>query len=460
MCNKQYKYQRGRMIIPYYAYPEISKIQHILAARHVNPSLPIRIILNPDSGVGKSSNAIYVVAVKTLREASITVAGYINTNYSLRPIEEIIVEINTWKDWYRPDGIFLDAMGGSVEYYQKLTAYIKSIGLCFSIGNPGMDVPINYADAVDTVIVANISKEPILKDYSKWDNQLIPNTKIGMIVYGASPYPKEFIKEAKRFVGWLYVTEQGVSSDPWDSLSSYLGRLTYALKPSPVGTIVPFYIFPTNEAIQPLLDAKKRFPNVPIRVILNPESGPGEINDPIYINAAAKLKRVGISVLGYVSTKYAARKEEEVKSEIQKWMNWYQPDGIFLDEMGLDHSYYSSMTKFAKTHGIKYVVGNPGTHIDVSASEDVDNVVIFEDGHLPNFAQFNDWFALDNYQTKITMLNYNIPNLPKEYINEAAKHFGWIYMTQDGADENPWDNFSLYFLPFVEQLNELGAENR
>ena len=80
------------------------------------------------------------------------------------------------------------------------------------------------------------------------------------------------------------------------------------------GTLIPFYGYPTPAAIQPLLDAKAAHPNVPMRVILDPASGPGQTLDPVYATAIQTLRAAGIQTAGYVYTNYNARPIGNVKT--------------------------------------------------------------------------------------------------------------------------------------------------
>ena len=59
------------------------------------------------------------------------------------------------------------------------------------------------------------------------------------------------------------------------------------------GIMFPFYIYPTTENIQPLLDAKQQYPDLPLRVILNPDSGVGKKRNPYYVSAIKTLKAAG-----------------------------------------------------------------------------------------------------------------------------------------------------------------------
>jgi hypothetical protein len=345
-------------------------------------------------------------------------------------------------------------MGSNLSYYQQLTDVIKLLDMDFSIGNSGSIVDTSYADVVDTVVISITSSIPDITQFGSWIAADIPKSKIAILAYNTPSFPTAFVSQAKSFAGWLYVTDFGSVSDPWQSLSSYLSQLMFEVEPPIIGALVPFYIYPTIAALQPLINAKLAHPHVPFRVILNPNSGPGTAIDPVYTSAINKLKDVGIAVLGYVSTSYGNRSLTTVKKEINRWINWYHPDGIFLDEMSLNHAFYQNLTHYSKDRGAQYIVGNPGTNIDLSAADDVDNLIIFENSFLPNLDQFSDWYGIDSAH-KISILNYNIPNLPENYIREAAQHFGWIYVTDDGADGNPWDGLPSYFPEFIDLLDNM-----
>lgn len=441
------------ILIPFYIYPTEEAIQPLLDAKLSHPNVSMRVIMNPDSGVGTSIDPVYVSAITTLQAAGIQVAGYVYTNYDARLIADVTAEITLWQTWYNPDGIFLDAMGTSATYYGTATLFAKTLGMSFVVGNPGSNVNTSYTTEVDTVVIANNNTLPNLNNYANWKSAQLPKTDVGMLVYNISVFPLDWIYQAREFVGWFYVTDQG-GMDPWGALPTYFDQLMEALDTEHMGVILPFYIYPTTTAIQPLLDAKSNHPSVPLRVIMNPNSGPGNSKNTDYVNAIHQLQQAGISVLGYVHTSYGNRSQTTVKNEISKWVNWYHPDGIFLDEMGLNHTYYTSITSYAKGLGIQYVVGNPGTNINVSAGNDVDSVNIFEDSYLPTLSTFQNWYnAYSPYH--ISLLAYSITPMPTTFITDASQHFGWIYITDDGADGNPWDELATYFANLVALLDTL-----
>ena len=75
--------------------------------------------------------------------------------------------------------------------------------------------------------------------------------------------------------------------------------------------LVPLYVYPadvhTNPAYNRLMDLKRRYETVPMWVIVNPASGPGERVDANYTKAIDRLRGAGCVVLGYVTTSYGKR---------------------------------------------------------------------------------------------------------------------------------------------------------
>src|SRR5262245_57575853 len=104
------------------------------------------------------------------------------------------------------------------------------------------------------------------------------------------------------------------------------------------GLLVPMYVYPDNvhknASYNQLIELKLRHKTVPIWVIINPASGPGEHADANYTKAIDRLRGAGCMVLGYVSTSYGKRSQPEVRRDIDRWIEIYDRiQGIFFDEM-------------------------------------------------------------------------------------------------------------------------------
>ena len=217
------------------------------------------------------------------------------------------------------------------------------------------------------------------------------------------------------------------------------------------GLLFPFYIYPTSSNINTLVQVKATYPNLPMRIVLNPSSGVGASLNADYLTAVHTLQKAGIQVVGYVATTYGNRPANEVEAEINQWILWYNPDGIFFDEMGVNHPYYRGLTTYAKNEGIKFTIGNPGTNVGTSCACDVDTINVFENSSLPNLPDYAKWSQEGYTPDSISMMSYAITTLPTSFITQTKTVFGWIYITNDNLP-NPWDTFPSYFQALVKQI--------
>src|SRR5205085_1634652 len=74
----------------------------------------------------------------------------------------------------------------------------------------------------------------------------------------------------------------------------------------------------------------------------------------------------GVTVLGYVSTKYGGRPVEDVRGDVERWVHFYPSiQGIFFDEQASGEGvlpYYANLYEYVrKERGLSLVVTNPGT---------------------------------------------------------------------------------------------------
>src|SRR6185436_19440286 len=118
---------------------------------------------------------------------------------------------------------------------------------------------------------------------------------------------------------------------------------------APMGIVVPAYFYP-GSLWNSMNYAAGR---VPLVAIMNPNSGPDMTQNPDYIAAVNSLRAAGGTVIGYVSTSYAARDTNAVRTDIDRYYSFYAMDGIFLDEMTDDSDpnhldYYATLYQYIK----------------------------------------------------------------------------------------------------------------
>lgn len=222
---------------------------------------------------------------------------------------------------------------------------------------------------------------------------------------------------------------------------------------------IPSYFDPNNAGV--LWD---QLTNAAPRVglaIINPNSGPGASPDPAYLATVQQAQRQGVITLGYVATNYGRRSLASVRSEIQRYFNWYGVNGIFLDEAATSctkKSYYLRLYTYIKR--LKpgaYVVLNPGIDPGECYMKAADIVVNFED----SFSAYQDWTPAPwVYKYAPQRFWHLVIGADQLQMVEAmrlskGRHAGWVYVTPDDLP-NPWD--SLPADPYwTEELNALGS---
>lgn len=87
------------------------------------------------------------------------------------------------------------------------------------------------------------------------------------------------------------------------------------------------------------------YPNITFLVVINPASGPGALPlpDSNYVREIRCMNsHANVRTLGYVSTNYAKRDFNNVKSDIQKYSAWHGAGqglrGIFFDETPAEYN--------------------------------------------------------------------------------------------------------------------------
>ncbi len=114
-----------------------------------------------------------------------------------------------------------------VAHYQTLSQYAKSKGLAYTVGNPGTDVPTSYIGALDTMLVYESDGVPTITSLKAWSAYAPSN--FGIIPYKVSALDATFVKQARQYIGYIYLTPDDLPN-PWDSLPSYFASLLAALE--------------------------------------------------------------------------------------------------------------------------------------------------------------------------------------------------------------------------------------
>ena len=229
------------IVIPLYTYPTDGSWSASLQAKKAHPNVPIIAIINPSDGPGGSSDSNYVQGVKNFQAAGIIVIGYVATGYASHGMSDLDAQISRYKNWYSVNGIFFDEMAnnqGNENYYSTLNTYVKSLGMTYTMGNPGTTTLKSYVGTLDSIIIYESGGTPSLSylasatfypSYSK--------SNFGFVSYSVPSLDTSFERSATTYVQWLYITDDGLPN-PYDTLPSYFMTEVAALGAHTTTTVV------------------------------------------------------------------------------------------------------------------------------------------------------------------------------------------------------------------------------
>jgi Spherulation-specific family 4 len=163
--------------------------------------------------------------------------------------------------------------------------------------------------------------------------------------------------------------------------------------PHPTTMLVPAYFYPAGDRLPDWNRLAEAARSVPLEVILNPASGPGERQDANYVAVVDALHRSHARVLAYVDSDYGRRPIAAIEKDVRAYPKFYKIDGFFIDQMAntpeaVDH--YRSIRRLIRREDSRYkVVGNPGTpHTLPEYLDAADTLVTFE-GSARAFAAYD-----------------------------------------------------------------------
>jgi hypothetical protein len=257
-------------------------------------------------------------------------------------------------------------------------------------------------------------------------------------------------------------TGAGTSRQPSDR-GLNAPQFPMAVSPPHLQLLVPAYIYPVGDGRKEWLRLIEAASKVKIVAIINPDSGPGEERNLEYDTIYTEASRHGVTLVGYVSTKYAARPLDEIKSDVDRWVRLYpQVRGFFFDQQpreGRHAALYRQIREYAQQKvRDALVITNPGVPCDEAyLADEVSNVTcVFQ--NYDRFDEFELTAALKGYQpSRFAALPYNIADAEsmRALIKDAIrKRIGYLYIS-DAKPPNYWNTLPRYWEVEVDAVSHL-----
>ena len=247
------------------------------------------------------------------------------------------------------------------------------------------------------------------------------------------------------------------------TLIATLALATAAPFASAVEIIVPAYFYPSwmpslNEWHQLTWAAQQ---GADVTAIMNPGNGPGVASNSDYVTSVNAFRAAGGKVIGYVYTCYGinlctpevppTRSTSEVLADAQKYANWYNVDGVFLDEMATQPGalpFYQTVSGALRSaHPGWQIVGNPGVTPTAGYNALANTLMSFE-GSYTDFINGPFLAGLTNAASTGAIVHTVMTVAQMQEVMGLAKQagLGAIYIT-DGtmASGNPYLHLPSYW---------------
>jgi hypothetical protein len=232
--------------------------------------------------------------------------------------------------------------------------------------------------------------------------------------------------------------------------------------------LVPAYFYPAGDGLKHWDRLITSAGRAPVVAVANVNSGPGTKPDPNYVKILDRAARAGVTLVGYVSTRYGKRPLQEVKDDVDRWLRLYPSvRGIFFDEQasGADAvGHYAALYAHArKDRGRSPVVTNPGTVCDAGYLKQpaTDVACLFE--AAKGFDAFGPPAWAERYPpARFAALAHGVADageMEKDVRAAVRKRIGYLYVT-DGGGANPWDRLPRYWDREVEVVRQVNGDKR
>lgn len=214
------------IVIPLYADPPSPAWDAVVLDRTEHPDVPMIVVINPDDGPSPY-NLNYVPAVRHLQSLGIMVLGYVRTGYGTIPFSNMTYEISEYRDWYGVNGVFFDEMSywhGNETLYSNLSNYSRSVGLGYTMGNPGIDTLPSYIGTVNNIVIYENTSLPVLSKIAGWHTGY-SKANFSMVAINVASLNSSYVGDVSNYVKYIYVTNYTLPN-PYLDISPFLSNMS------------------------------------------------------------------------------------------------------------------------------------------------------------------------------------------------------------------------------------------
>lgn len=173
------------------------------------------VVVNPASGPGAASDEAYGSLCTSPRLRNV-VAGYVDSAYSGRPLEDVLAEAAAYGRFYGISSVFVDQVTSGPEglpYYRELSVELRRRGMRRLVLNPGVVPRPEYLDLADVVVTFE-------GPWTAYRRHMPPIHAATWHLVHSTPVEHHVLSlrmAAARGARYAYVTERTMPN-PWDGL--------------------------------------------------------------------------------------------------------------------------------------------------------------------------------------------------------------------------------------------------
>ena len=203
-------------------------------------------------------------------------------------------------------------------------------------------------------------------------------------------------------------------------------------------------------------------------VIIDPNSGAGTTVNGDYVRLIGENERVGIRSLGYLRTMHGERKLEDIKAEIDRYMDFYPGiTGFYFDEVSASSDAHVALMKdvyeYVKAKNANaLVIANQTNGLTKQEMANYADIHVISEssskGYVDNYkAPTGAWENNPANADRIMHMVYNVDSddYDKVIALSRTRNAGWLFVTTDRMP-NPYNDLPDSFAELVNKINNLG----